>query len=189
MVKTDISLNASARSIGIATGVALLVSAIILISIILPAEFGIDPLGTGEAMGLTALSRSAEGPLERQSIAHKIDYAEFVLEPFQSVEYKYLMDIDTSMVFTWSADADLYYDFHAEPAGLGEEYTVSYDIGVAMEDMGSFHAPFTGIHGWFWENRGFQQVTIRLHSSGFYVNSTVFQDGGTFERELPTVVN
>jgi hypothetical protein len=186
---SDISLNASARSIAIATGVALLLSTLILVSIILPAEFGIDPLGTGEAMGLTALSRPAEGPLERQPDAHKTDYAEFVLESFQSVEYKYLMDIDTSMVFTWDADADLYYDFHAEPAGLGAEYTVSYDIGIATRDMGSFHAPFSGIHGWFWENRGFEPVTIRLHSSGFYVSSTVFQDGGSFDREIPHVAN
>jgi hypothetical protein len=184
---TDISLTASPRNIAIATGLALLLSAIVLITVILPAEFGIDPLGTGEAMGLTALSGSNEGPLERQPDAHRNDYAEFILEPFQSVEYKYLMDVDTSMIFTWDADADLYYDFHAEPAGLGEEYTVSYDIGTAKRDMGSFHAPFSGIHGWFWENRGFQPVTIRLHSAGFYISSTVFQDGGTYEREFTPV--
>ena len=55
--------------------------------------------------------------------------------------------------------------------------------------MGSFHAPFTGIHGWFWENRGSSTITINLYSSGFYVNSTVFRDGGSYERELQTVAD
>ena len=186
---TDNNLNASPRSIAIATVVALLVSVAVLVAFVLPAEFGVDPLGTGDALGLTALSREQEGPLEKQLEVHRTDYAEFILEPFQSVEYKYLMDNDASMIFTWDADADLYYDFHAEPAGLGEEYVVSYEIGVARQSMGSFHAPFTGIHGWFWENRGFSPVTIRLHSAGFYVNSTVFQDGGSYERELRSVIN
>jgi hypothetical protein len=176
------TLNASARSIAIATIVALLVSAVVLVTVVMPAEFGIDPTGFGRISGLTELSQPVSGPLERQPDPHRVDYVEFILEPFQSVEYKYLMDIDTSLIFSWSADAEVYYDFHAEPAGLGDEYAVSYDAGTTDLDSGSFHAPFTGIHGWFWENRGFDAVTIRLHGAGYFINATVFQDGGSFER-------
>ena len=33
---------------------------------------------------------------------------------------------------------------------------------------GSFTAPFSGIHGWYWENFGTTPVTIQLMSAGFY---------------------
>lgn len=184
------TLNASPRNIAIATIVALVVSGLVLVTIILPAEFDIDPLGTGELLGLDALAGASDQPLLIQADAFKSDYAEFILEPFQSVEYKYLMDIDSSMVFNWQAETAIYFDFHGDPAGLDVDiYGVSFSAGEASEQSGTYHAPFTGIHGWFWENRGFQPVTIKLHSSGFYINSTVYQDGGSFERELRSVAD
>lgn len=42
----------SLAKIAIATVVALIVAGTILVVAILPAEYGIDPLGTGKAMGL-----------------------------------------------------------------------------------------------------------------------------------------
>ena len=57
------------------------------------------------------------------------------------------------MIFSWQADGELYYDMHAEPAGLGADYAESFEQGNGESRTGSFHAPFTGIHGWFWENR------------------------------------
>ena len=41
-----------------ATVLALLVASVILISIVLPAEYGIDPTGIGKKLGLTALNAS-----------------------------------------------------------------------------------------------------------------------------------
>jgi hypothetical protein len=179
--------TASPKSILLATLGALVVAIVILISAILPAEFGIDPLRIGEVTGLSVLA-NGESPFEEQQVVHGQDYVEFVLEAFQSVEYKYLMDIDTSMVFSWVADGEVYYDMHAEPAGLGEEYAESYEQGNADRRMGSFHAPFTGIHGWFWENRTINTVVVRLYSAGFYVNSTVFADGGSYEKVIDPVM-
>lgn len=176
----------SPKSIIIASAVAFGVALLVLFTAILPAEFGRDPLGIGGLTGLTALSR-AENPVEEQLEVHKSDFVEFVLEPFQSVEYKYLMDLDTSMVFSWVATGELYYDMHAEPAGLGPEASVSYEQNTAERQMGSFHAPFAGIHGWFWENRSGRTVEIRLYTAGFYVESTVFGDGGSYERSLEAV--
>ncbi len=176
----------SPRNIVIASAIALLVALIVLLVAILPAEFGVDPLGTGELLGLTALSREAN-PFEEQLEVHRTDYAEFLLEPFQSVEYKYLMDLNTSMVFSWVADGEVYYDMHSEPAGLGAEYAESFEQGNAARRMGSFYAPFAGIHGWFWENRSLNTVTVRLYSSGFYQTSTVFSDGGDYERVIEPI--
>ena len=42
----------------IATGVALLTAAALLFGAILPAEYGIDPLGTGRLLGLLALGQA-----------------------------------------------------------------------------------------------------------------------------------
>lgn len=177
----------SAKSILIASIIAFVVAIVVLLSTVMPAEFGVDPLGTGELLGLTALSRDA-APLEEQLEAHKTDLVEFILEPFQSVEYKYLMDPDAPLVFSWMADGELYYDMHAEPAGLGAEYAESFEQGNATARMGSYHAPFAGIHGWFWENRSGRTLTLRLYTAGFYVYGTVFQDGSSYERELSSPV-
>ena len=176
----------SPKNIIIATAIALVVALVVLLVAILPAEFGSDPLGTGELFGFTALSRDAN-PFEEQLEVHRSDYVEFVLDAFQSVEYKYLMDLDATMVFSWVADGELYYDMHAEPAALGAEYAESFEQGTANRRMGSFHAPFTGIHGWFWENRSLNTVVIKLYSSGFYQSSTVFGDGGDYERQINPV--
>jgi hypothetical protein len=43
-----------------ATVVALIVACIILVTVVLPAEYGIDPLGTGKALGLGDLARATE---------------------------------------------------------------------------------------------------------------------------------
>lgn len=177
----------SSKNIIIASSIAFVVAILLLVSTIMPAEFGVDPLGTGQLLGLNALSRT-DDPIEEQPEVHKTDFVEFVLEPFQSVEYKYLMDLDASMVFSWIADSEVYYDMHAEPAGLGEEYAESFEQGNASQMMGAFHAPFTGIHGWFWENRSGRTIAVRLYTSGFYVNGTVFQDGGSYERDLASIV-
>lgn len=167
----------------VATGIALLV----LFAVILPAEFGVDPLQIGRLLGITGLSTGDAQPLEEQLQAHRTDFVEFYLEPFQSVEYKYSMDIDTPLVFSWEADADLYYDMHAEPAGLGEEFAESFEQGTGSAKAGSYHAPFTGIHGWFWENRSSRDVEVRLYTSGFYFNSTVFSGSVEYDREIDPV--
>ena len=186
MADSESSIAASPKTIMLATAGALAVALVVLISAILPAEFGIDPLRIGQLTGLDVLA-NGENPFEEQLIVHLEDSVEFVLEPFQSVEYKYLMDLDAPMVFSWVADGEVYFDMHAEPAGLGEEYAESYEQGNADRRMGTLHAPFTGIHGWFWENRSLDTVVVKLQSAGFYINSTVFADGGDYEKQIAPV--
>lgn len=173
----------SARSLILATVGALAVAALVLLVAIVPAEFGADPLGTGRLLGLNALA-NGENPLEEQAEGYRQDTVEFILEPFQSVEYKYHLDFDAPLVFDWQTDSPVYYDMHAEPAGLGEEAVQSFKQDTGEGQTGSFHAPFAGIHGWFWENRGRQTVTVTLNAAGYFYASTVFRDGGDFERAI-----
>lgn len=186
MSSPDTNEAPSPRNILVASAIALAVGTVVLLTAILPAEFGVDPLGTGRLFGLNALS-AEENPFEENAEIHRSDYVEFELGPFESVEYKYTMDFDSPMVFSWSSDGEVYYDMHAEPAGLGEEFAESFEQGNGTERSGSFHAPFNGIHGWFWENRGSRLVTVRLYAAGFFVDSTVFRDGGDYPRVIDPV--
>tara|TARA_R110001592_G_scaffold123628_4_gene331728 strand:+ start:75 stop:620 length:546 start_codon:yes stop_codon:yes gene_type:complete len=179
----------STRRILGASVIAAVLAAIVLLVAVLPAEFGIDPLGTGRALGLLDLADVSDSPYEKIEQVHKVDRTEFILEPFQSVEYKYQLSEDSTMIFSWVATGELEFDMHADPDGMeGEEGVESFDKGSALSGAGIYHAPFTGIHGWFWENRSFEQVHVQLDSAGFYDSSIVFRDGGSFDRELNAAI-
>lgn len=177
------SSTVSGRTLLLATaGAACLASAVLLIAV-LPAEFGIDPLGAGRALGLLDLADASDSPLESHDTAHRIDHAEFILEPYQSVEYKYRLSKGNILVFSWSATSELLFDMHADPDGMaGDKGVESFSKGTAATGAGVYEAPFTGIHGWFWENRSFNEVVLQIVSAGYYEGSVVFRDGGSFER-------
>ncbi len=178
----------SPKALFTASLVALGVALVVLFSAVLPAEFGYDPFRIGQLLGITGLSQGQEQPLADQLQPHRDDYVEFYLEPFQSVEYKYAMDLDAPLIFSWEADGDLYYDLHAEPAGLGGEFAESYEQGTAAARAGAYHAPFAGIHGWFWENRSARDVEVRLYASGFFLSSTVFSGSVEYDREIEPIL-
>ncbi len=180
----------SRRQLVLGSAAAILIAGTVLVMAVLPAEFGIDPLGVGRALGLQELADASEGPLEAQTMAHRADTVEFVLGPFQSLEYKYRLAEGNSMIYSWQATGALVYDMHADPDNMeGEEFVESFDKATATTSMGTYHAPFTGIHGWFWENRTFEEVVLRLHSAGFYEGTILFRDGGVFEQTLAPVLN
>lgn len=167
-----------------AVAFAFLAAAVILVTVVLPAEYGIDPLGTGRVTGLTALSSPAlapvpppqgeapapvsMGPVALYPEQYKFDARTIVLGPYEYVEFKYHLARDATMIFSWSADADVMHDFHGDPEGAPADAAQSFDAAPRRQADGSFAAPFTGIHGWYWENPGGEVVTIRLHTAGFY---------------------
>ena len=91
----------------------------------------------------------------------------FKLGPGQAFEYKYRIEQGGGMVYTWSATARMKYEFHGDPDGIGAQ-VASYKKGEGDFDSGSFVAPASGIHGWYWENTGNSEATITLTSAGFY---------------------
>jgi len=54
----------SRKSLIVSIGIAMLVSALILVTVILPAEYSIDPTGLGNVLGLTALSEDRATTLQ-----------------------------------------------------------------------------------------------------------------------------
>jgi hypothetical protein len=108
------------------------------------------------------------GPLAQFGAPFKIDAATFELDPYQYVEYKYHLAQGAGLVFAWDASAPVMYDFHGAPEGASSESEVSVDKQTKALASGSLIAPFTGMHGWYWENPGGTPITIRLSSAGFY---------------------
>ncbi len=171
-----------------ATAVALVVAAIILVTIVLPAEYGIDPLGAGAATGLISLSQtqpppivaSESGPVRPQPADYKVDTRQFSLEPYGGyVEYKYQLEPGATLLYTWKATGEVNFDFHTEPAGLPPGASESFERGTASEGHGSYTAPYAGIHGWFWENDEEAVVTVTVTTAGFYSAAKEFRDDGT----------
>ena len=115
------------------------------------------------------------------------DSWEYELAPFESIEFKYTMAEDQPMHFTWEGSGELHYDMHSHPFEGGTDLTESYGMGDAQLMHGSYIPAFTGVHGWFWENQSFNEVTVRLESAGFYERSVVFRDGGSFDRDIAPV--
>ena len=173
-----------------ATAIALVAAAFILVTLVLPAEYGIDPLGTGATTGLIGLSQtqpppivaSESGPVRPQPTDYRVDTRQFTLEPFGGyVEYKYEMEPGTAMLYTWTATGVVNFDFHTEPAGLPPSASDSFERGTASEGRGSYISPYAGIHGWFWENDEEDAVTVTVTTAGFYTSAKEFRDDGTTE--------
>jgi hypothetical protein len=165
------------RRIAIATVGALIVAALILVAAVLPAEFGRDPLGTGKALGLLDLYAGAAEPAPPPAALpsdtppmtmFKVDSVVFTLRPSEGFEYKYRIEKGGGLVYAWTATRPVNYEFHGEHDGAGLGVAVSYEKSTATKGSGSFMAPASGIHGWFWENTTDEPITLTLTSSGFY---------------------
>jgi hypothetical protein len=190
--------TASRSRILMATSMAALAAGVILVMAVLPAEYGIDPLGTGKALGLTALSGTvADGPAApapgnvtrapaagtpAESGTFHQDTYEVELRPFEGVEYKYRLEQGASLVYSWTTTAKVGFEFHGEPDGAPAKYFDSYIKGEAADGHGGFTAAKPGIHGWFWENKTGERVKVTLRTSGFFSASTEYRDGERVQR-------
>ena len=169
----------------------LIMALIILMAVILPAEYSLDPLGSGQALGLLGLAETPPAAVIEEQRAHATDRAEFVLAPYESVEYSYVMDVGASMVFSWQANAELVFNLHSSPnlppAGEPSDYAESFSAGRTPKAQGTYTATFSGRHGWFWENRTQEEVTLTLFASGFLREPLRSSVSGQETRQLTPV--
>jgi hypothetical protein len=172
----------TAGSIVKATLVALVVAAVVLVFAVLPAEYGMDLTGVGRLLGLNALATEATTAIVAQEQAYKTDATEFVIGSYETVEYKYRLASGASLQYTWEATRPVIYDFHAEPDGAAAGYAESFDQQTRGQSHGTYVAPFPGIHGWYWENPGVGDITIRLTTAGFYSEAIEFRGNGQTEK-------
>ena len=174
----------SRRAILRATAIALGVAATVLLTVVLPAEFAVDPVGTGRLLGLLAISEApppatpivptANGPLADHRIRYRADRRQLTVPSLGSVEFKYQLAKGATMVYTWRASAPVDFDFHTEPAGRPASASETFERGEAAEKQGAYTAPYDGIHGWYWENVYADDVTVTLEAVGFFSEAWLF---------------
>jgi len=176
------------------TILALIAAAVILVTIVLPAEYGIDPTGIGRATGLaemgeikTELAREAEqdrlseGHRDQTSLLDSFlgvfvgtahaqavwkDEVTFTLAPGEFIEVKLVMQDGDIAEYSWTAKGGrINYDLHAHGGGK----SIDYEKGRGKTSgEGDFTAAFAGDHGWFWRNRDKADVTVTLQVRGDY---------------------
>jgi len=178
----------SARSLLVATALSVVVAGVLLITVILPAEYGVDPIGAGRALGLyrapiseeptpsAALTAAAEMPagtatLTRSPVPFRSDEMSITLEPGEGGEIKAVMAKGQHFVYTWTAQGGTVdVDMHGEAFDTtnAAEATSYWKDEYQPGDHGVFTAPVAGRHGWFWQNLNDESVTVTVRTSGFY---------------------
>jgi hypothetical protein len=187
--------------IAIAAGAALLGAGLILVLFVLPAEYAVDPLGTGARLGLlplgvtgqevkalTAASAGGAGaapivvPQDRE---FKEETIAFTVPARQFMEYKYRLEKGEALLYSWTSTALVNYELHAEPDGAPQGYAQTYEKGQSRDKAsGTLTAPFPGIHGWYWENIGDTDLTVTLRTAGFYNMSHEFRKGAPVKTKM-----
>lgn len=168
----------SRKELGLASLAAVAVGLALLVTVVLPAEYGIDPTRMGRLLGLTDLADGGEAVdlgnftssiHRREDGPPRNDTFTFQIPGLFDKEYKLHLLANQSLLYTWSASTFVDYDFHGDPdhpSRPGE--FASYETGYARGASGSFQAPFDGRHGWYFDNPSPDPVTITITTWGYY---------------------
>lgn len=131
----------------VSTGIALAAAGVLLVTAVLPAEYGIDPTGVGSALGIKGMSTATEDageqelsataaqpeagvatPIDSEAVAessavwkrdaaYRSDELSLTLAPNEGAEIKALMKTGERFVFSWDATGLVNFDMHGEVAG------------------------------------------------------------------------
>ena len=168
------------------TMVAIGVGCTLLILVILPAEYGTDPTGVGELLGLKKMGEiktrlkqdylienmgtKDELMAESETGKENRDIMEFVISPDEAIEIKLEMKKCSIAKYNWTTkNGGLNYNLHGD-GHKGSQKSISYKKGrMTSSDSGEFKSEFDGYHGWFWRNRNNESVTVTLETFGDYI--------------------
>ena len=178
------------------TGIAVVIASALLVTVVLPAEYGVDPTRVGSLLGLTEMGRikmqlAAEAEAEAAGLAvaasspaagttitpasaettsaltgQRSDETVITLAPDQGAEIKLVMEDGARVDFTWTSSGGAV-NYDTHADRPGTPYH-GYGKGSEQRVEGELVAAFTGSHGWFWRNRTGEPVTITLQTAGAY---------------------
>jgi hypothetical protein len=164
-----------------ATIAAMAVAAVLLVTVIMPAEFGRDPTGVGRALGLfrptqaeaapatTGGAADLGAPLTTSDTPFTTGEMTITLASGEGAEIKAVMRPGERIVFSWTASGGVDVDMHGEATGGAEGQATSYLKGEGQTSgHGALTATFAGNHGWFWQNLNDDPVTVTVKVSGYY---------------------
>lgn len=127
------------------------------------------------APALLAGCAESDAAPAKAPVASRQDSWTFTLPPGKSIEWKLALGKGGVLAYSWSAPRPLYFDFHGNYDD-GTDNFESHKSSTLATDKGSFTAPFEGRHGWYWQNKNTQSVTLTLTTSGPY--TVVGRTGG-----------
>ena len=131
-----------------------------------------------EQLSKAGLSIPARATMRRDSWQHE-------LAPYGSIEMKYQLEKGQPMVFTWRAAKPVHVDMHSFPFDGGDEATESFVIEDSLGSQSAVYvAPFTGMHGWYWENRNLEDVTLTVEAVGSFTGAKTWEQGVEADRAL-----
>jgi hypothetical protein len=162
-----------------ATLVAAGMAALLLVTVVLPAEYGIDKTGAGRLLGLTEMGRMKRAAAENDRATPPaklppLDYKagqtgelRVALAPGEGREVKASMRAGGTMRYEWSTnDLPIHYELHGEPRGAAKGVYTSYKIAVSKGESGDFTAPMEGTQGWYWRNDTPMPVIVSVKATG-----------------------
>lgn len=154
--------------------IALALGSLIAVTVVLPAEYNVDPTGLGETLGLMQLSAESNAPASIETPpaptapgVNRIT-VKLGLEAGEGREYKLQVLKGEVVSYRWIASEPIHYDLHGEPLGDTSGYYETYALGVADGVEGKFTALFDGTHGWYWRNDSDAAVEIDLMAAGSF---------------------
>ncbi|PZO17948.1 MAG: transmembrane anchor protein [Burkholderiales bacterium] len=174
------------------TILAAVAAVVLLVAVVLPAEYGVDPTGIGRVLRMTEmgdikqqLAAEAEADATQppaatvpvtpkapaQAVAPQLEWRDempFTLTPGEGTEIKLKMVEGAKAQYSWVVEGgQVNFDTHGDAPGK----SISYEKGRGVaSDEGVLEAAFTGNHGWFWRNRGQADVKVTLRTRGEYTD-------------------
>lgn len=167
---------------------------VLLVTVVMPSEYGIDPTGVGNALGLKRMgeikvSLAAEAEADKakdvqevvaeiapviQEIAPQAQVETqnhemtVTLAPDEGTEIKVAMKKGAKVSYEWWTDGGkANFDVHGDSKALKINYH-NYYKGSETRKSGELVADFDGSHGWFWRNRTKQPLTVTIKTDGEY---------------------
>ena len=166
----------SLKTLGVGGGLSLVAAILAMVLFVMPAEYGVDPLGAGRLMGITGLSADVDAEeAAEQSRAAARDRApvtqefKIFLAPQHGLEFKLDVGAGEPIHYSWKIDGQpVEYDLHGEPFDGPEGYFESYATGTGTGGNGWFITPFDGTHGWYLNNQGDQLAVFTATVTGYF---------------------
>ncbi|MGH1378731.1 MAG: transmembrane anchor protein [Alphaproteobacteria bacterium] len=192
-IPTDRELPSTGKLIK-STILAAATASILLVTVVMPSEYGIDPTGIGQYIGLKkmgdtkvslAKEAAADKAIDLMKTAEPItteeytiqessadinrnDQIQITLAPDEGTEIKAKMKKGSIVNYEWWTNGKkANFDVHGDSKKLKINYHKYYK-GSDSSKSGKLTAAFDGSHGWFWRNRSDAPMTITLKVNGDY---------------------
>ena len=191
-IPTDTEVPSTAKLIK-STILAAATAGVLLVTVVMPAEYGIDPTGIGNAIGLkrmgeikVSLAEEAaadaakdtqvvavveskpEPEVVQKAIATQSHEMSVTLAPDEGTEIKVAMKKGAKVDYVWETNGGkANFDVHGDSKALKINYH-NYYKGSDQKREGTLVAEFDGSHGWFWRNRTKEPLTVTIKTNGEY---------------------